>query len=377
VVAEGSTPNFGLGTGDLERLVILSPSSEVPRVAWKRDRITVEARGGWRPNTVYRIELLPGVADLRGNRSPVGKVVTFTTGSPIPRDHLRGVVVDWSTQRPQRLALVEAVLFPDSLVYRGMADSLGRFTLGPLPRGEYLVYGILDANTDRRRQSRESFDSVRAPAGREFIGEVWAFRHDTLPARISTVDVVDSLSLGLNFSQQLDPYQRLPADSVRVRLLPDSVPVPVLAILPRGAFDTAFPPARDSARIAADSAAARADSLRADSVARARAAGGIRIPGAERRGTPLPDTTGTGPLRTKPPLFDKLYVRLGTRLVPGSRYVIDVHGIRSVSGIVGTPRGVVLVPVPRAPARTAPTDSTRLRPAPADSIKPPPKPRGP
>jgi len=355
VVAEGGTPNFGLGTGDLERLIILSPDSQVPSVSWKRSRITVKPREGWRPNTVYRVEFLPGVADLRGNRSEEGRVLTFSTGAPRPTTTLRGLVVDWGTQRPQRLGLVEARLLPDSLVYRGLADSSGRFVLGPLPRGEYLVYGVLDQNNDRRLQARESFDTVRVTAGRDSVGELWAFRHDTLPARITQAEQHDTLSLALTFSLQLDPWQRLPPDSVRVRLLPDSTPVPVLGILPRGAFDTTFAPAGgvDSAKARADSIRARTDSIRADSIARAREAAALRIPGAERRQIRPPDTTGTGPLRTKPPLFDKLFVRLSRRLAPGSRFVVDVHGIKTVSGVVGTARGVGQVPAAVAPDTTS------------------------
>jgi hypothetical protein len=360
VVAEGGTPNFGLGTGDLEKLIILSPDSQVPSVSWKRSRITVRPREGWRPNTVYRVEFLPGVADLRGNRSVEGRVLTFSTGGPRPTTTLRGLVVDWSTQRPQRLALVEALLLPDSLAYRSLADSAGRFVLGPLPRGEYLVYGILDQNTDRRFQPREAFDTARVAAGRDSAGELWAFRHDTLPARVTQVELHDTLSLALTFSQQLDPWQRLPPDSVRVRLLPDSTPVPVLGILPRGPFDTVFAPAGgvDTAKARADSLRARTDSIRADSAARAREAAALRIPGAERRPVRVPDTTGTGPLRTKPPLFDKLFVRLSRRLPPGSRFVVDVNGVKTVSGVVGTARGVGQIP---AAAPAAP-DTSKARP---------------
>ena len=360
VVAEGGTPNFGLGTGDLEKLIILSPDSQVPSVAWKRSRITVRPRERWRPNTVYRVELLPGVADLRGNRSTTGRVVTFTTGAPRPTTTLRGLVVDWGTQRPQQRALVEARLLPDSLVYRALADSAGRFAFGPLPRGEYLVYGILDQNNDRRRDPRDSFDTVRVAAGRDSVGELWAFRHDTLPARVTQAESHDTLSLELTFSQQLDPWQRLLPDSVRVRLLPDSIPVPVLGILPRGAFDTVFAPAGgvDTAKARADSLRAFTDSIRADSVARAREAAALRIPGAERRPIRARDTAGTGPLRTKPPLFDKLFVRLNRRLPPGSRFVVDVHGIKTVSGVAGTARGVGQIP---AAAPAAP-DTTKVKP---------------
>ena len=366
VVAEGGNPNFGLGTGDLERLVVVSPSEGVPEVHWKRDRITVRPRGGWRPNTVYRVELLPGLADLSNNRLSRGRVVTFTTGAPIPTARLQGLVVDWSTQRPLREGLVEAIHLPDSLGYRTVSDSAGRFEMGPIPEGEYLVYAVQDQNTNRLRERRESFDSVRVAPGRADVGELWVFKHDTTMVRLSSAVLQDSLSLVLTFSQQLNPYQRLPADSVEVRLLPDSTVVPVLAILPKGQFDTLYPPVRatDTAGVRADSLRRIQDSIRADSAARAREAAAIRIPGAQRRRAAAFDTTGTGPLRTKPPLFDRLYVRLSSRLKPGADYRVRVHGIQNLSGVSSTALVVARIPEEKPP----PPDSLKAKP---DSIKPP------
>jgi hypothetical protein len=362
VVAEGGTPNFGLGTGDLERLVILSPSQQVPAVRWKRSRITVHPREGWRPNTVYRVELLPGLADLSNNRSKNGRIITFTTGAPLPTTVLSGRVVDWGTQRPPPRALVEAVLLPDSTGYRTATDSAGRFRLGPLPAGEYLVYGVLDQNNDLRRQPREAFDTVRVAAGRDSVGEIWAFKRDSSAIRITNAESTDSLSIVLTFSQQLNPYQRLPGDSLEVRLLPDSVPVPVLAILTREQYDTAFPARRaDTTKAKVDSAKVRADSLRADSIARAQAAAEIRLPGAQRRRIVQPDTAGTGPLRTKPPLYDKLYVRVAARLAPGTKYALALHGVQNVSRVPSLPRAVVQTPTSKPPA-----DSTKAK---ADSAK--------
>ena len=83
-VSEGGSPNMGLGTGDLEKLVILSPSERVPKVRWKRSRVTVRPAEGWQPNTVYRVQLLPGVMDLQRNRYDSTRVVTLTTGAPLP-----------------------------------------------------------------------------------------------------------------------------------------------------------------------------------------------------------------------------------------------------------------------------------------------------
>ncbi len=356
VVAEGSSPNFGLGTGDLERLVILSPSRQVPVVRWRRSRITVHPREGWQPNTVYRVELLPGLADLSNNRSKNGRIITFTTGAPLPTTLLSGRVVDWGTQRPPPRALVEAVRLPDSAGYRTTTDSVGRFRLGPLPAGEYLVYGVLDQNSDLRRQPREPFDSVRVAAGRDSVGEIWVFKRDSSAIRITTAVTNDSLSLILTFSQQLNPYQRLPGDSLDVRLLPDSVPVAVLAILSKEQYDTAYPLQRaDSTKAKADSAKVRADSLRADSIARSRAAALIRLPGGQRRRIVQPDTADTGPLRTKPPLYDMLYVRVASKLAPGTRYAVALHGVQNVSRVPSLARAVVQTPAnkPRADSAKA------------------------
>jgi hypothetical protein len=373
VVSEGGQPNFGLGTGDLERLIVLSPTTEVPSVGWHRDRITVRPREGWQPNRVYRVELLAGVRDLRNNLSTRSTVVTFSTGAPLPTDSLVGLVVDWSNQRPARLALVEAVLQPDSLVYRTQADSTGRFNFSPLPAGEYVVYGVLDANRNNRRDPRESFDSVRVTAAQSLVGELWMFRHDTTAARIQAASSSDSMTAVVSFTGPLDPYQRLPADSAVVRMLPDSTPVAVEFVLPQPTFDSlvrARREAEDSAKRAATPDSARAPAP--DTTVRRpppdttppRIVGVPRpVTGARR---PAQDTTANQPLKTKPPLFERLVIRVREPWRDSTRYVIDIHGVRTVSGTPGSARTVLTIP----PRRAAPPrpDSAAAVP---DSLTPP------
>jgi hypothetical protein len=381
VVSEGGQPNFGLGTGDLERLVVLSPTEEVPVVRWRRDRITVKPREGWRPNTVYRVELMAGVRDLRNNISRSTTVVTFTTGTELPSDSLRGLIVDWTTSRPAPGALIEAVLMPDSLVYRTQADSTGRFRFGPLPRGEYVVYGAIDQNRNARLESRELFDSVRVAAGRDSVGELWAFRHDSVPPRITTVARVDSLAASVTFTSHLDPYQRLPADSVRVLLLPDSTAMGVEAVLPQAVYDSLYRPrdtARDTTQVADTTRAADTTRVRDTAAAVPPAPPGptdtTRIPGQPppRRviGARAPgrDTSALAPLRTRPPLFDRLVVRMRQPLRDSARYVFLVNGVRSVAGTVGSARGVLLIEPPRARADTTKPDTT-VTPARPDTIR--------
>jgi hypothetical protein len=342
VISEGGAPSRGEGTGGLERLIIVSPTTRVPEVSWKRSRITIRPKEGWRPNRVYRVQLLPGVTDLRNNQSEDGAVLTFTTGAPRPQLTLQGQVVDWNTSRPAGRALVVATLLPDSLPYRGVADSSGRFSLGPLPSGDYLVTGVLDQNQDQRQDAREAYASARVPRGKSDAGQLWAFVHDTTPPRIQTVTVDDSVSATVVFSQKLDPRQRLGPRDVRLRLLPDSAPVTVTSILPKPVDDSLHQ------RTTPGDTAAVQDTLESDSVAARR-----RV-GPALRGRPPSNQV----LTSRPPLFDRLVLRVPKPWAPGSRLVLEARGVRNVNGIAGNAVGVVAVPEKPKPA---PSDTSKLR----------------
>jgi hypothetical protein len=335
VISEGGTPNRGEGTGDLEKLVILSPTTRIPEVNWRRNRITVRPREGWRPNRVYRVQLLPGVTDLRNNRSPDGAVLTFTTGAPRPQNTLQGTVVDWSTSRPAGGALVVATLLPDSLPYRGVADSSGRFSLGPLPAGDYLVTGVLDQNQNLRQDSREAYASARVQPARSDLGELWAFVHDTTPPRIQAVTAEDSVSASIAFTQKLDPRQRLTPKDVRLRLLPDSVPVGVLSILPKPVDDSLH------RRAAAADSTTPVDTLEEADI----------TPAARR-------AAANEALTSRPALFDRLVLRVPRPWAPGARLVLEVRGIRNVTGVAGSAVGVLAVPEKVKPSAR---DSVQVR----------------
>jgi len=355
VISEGGSSNRGEGTGGLEKLIVLSPTTEFPDVSWKRDRITVKPKGGWRPNRVYRVQLLPGVTDLRNNRSNEGVVLTFTTGAPRPQNTLKGTVVDWTSSRPAANALVVATLLPDSLIYRGVADSSGRFSFGPLPAGDYLVTGVLDQNQNTRQDGREAYGSGRLARGKSDVGELWAFVHDTNPPRIQTVTADDSVSATIAFTQMLDPRQRLTPKDARLRLLPDSIPVPIASLLPKRVDDSLHGRAAAPDTTAADTLETR-DSL---------------APGKKPARAPSERPERNQVLTSRPPLFDRLTLRVPRPWAPGSRLVLEVRGIRNVTGVAGTAVGVVAVP--ERPKAT-PQDTTRKRAARDSTQKPPARP---
>ena len=381
VVSEGGSPSQGYGTGDLEKLVLLSPSDKVPVVQWHRSRITVRPRDGWMPNRVYRVQLLPGVSDIRNNKGVRGGLVTFTTGAPVPDYALRGIAYDWSAGQPMRGGLIEAVLEPDSLVYKGLTDSSGTYTFGPLPRGTYLVYVGQDQNHNGRIDPREAYDSVRVEPDSGKVPEIFAFIHDTTPPRLTPPTVQDSLTLNLTFTQKLDPYATYDSTAVRVLELPDSTPLPVLRVMTAVEFDSLskerMAKADSVQKVKTDSAAKAApaaDSAKRvtpDSMKKAApdtskrpivpipapvpGAPGARIPGA---------AAGPGALAgrpavklSRPPLSDRLVVRLGEPVKPGTHYLVETRDVKNVSGILGSPKAGF--EVPKRPKPTL-ADSARV-----------------
>ena len=355
VVSEGSQPSQGLGTSDLERLILLSPSRDIPRISWKRDHISVRPKEGWQPDRVYRVQLLPGITDLSRNRSSTGAVITFSTGAPLPADTLSGVLVDWTTSQPARLGLVIAVLLPDSLPYKAMTDSSGRYSVGPLPAGRYLVYGAVDQNRNLKIDGREGWDSAGVNADSGSVAVLWAFPHDTVGPRIQSVTEKDSLTIEVTFTQVLDPGQRLDSSSVRIQRS-DSTSIPVVSVLQPLLDDTvqaALRRAADSAAAAADTSRPRPDTTRPAPPRPARPAGRPGQPGTPAAG---PDSALAAILAQRPTLATRLIIRLASPLVPESRIAVEVLGIRNANGVAGDARGGMTIPKRREPP-PAPDDS--------------------
>jgi hypothetical protein len=374
VISEGSSPNQGLGTGDLERLILLSPSRQIPVIRWKRDRITARPREGWKPDRVYRLELLPGVQDLRRNKTDTTVVLTFSTGGDLPADTLTGILIDWVQGKVAPGGLVELVLQPDSLVYRTVTDSGGRFRVGPLPHGRWIVFGVLDQNRNLQRDRRESYDSAQVAEGVGRVAPLWVIPRDSVGPRIQSLVPSDSLSATITFSQPLDPGQRFDSLTVSFTLQKDSAPVPFRSLLPKPVDDSL----QKRAQQLADSLRQARDTVGRDTVAaKLPAPPPVTRPGAKPAKEPRADSEADSIIKTRPALFNQLVLRVDSAFTPEARYQLEIRGIRSAAGVAGDTRSGLVIPKPR-PQPQAPADSTSQRPDSAarqPGAPPPPQPR--
>ncbi|HEY0972844.1 MAG TPA: Ig-like domain-containing protein [Gemmatimonadales bacterium] len=301
----------------LAQLVLVSPYDGEPDVRWRRNRITVRPDGGFRDSTVYVVQLLPGVADLRNNVRDSIAVTVFSTGGPIPDTRVEGVVFDWVAQRVIPNALVQAITRPDSVVYVTRADSSGRFVLPFVPPGAATIVGVGDEDRDLAIDEREPWDSTTVTLTDSVRVELYAFVHDTVGPAVREVAVRDSITIRLTLDRPLDTAQRV--DSTLVALLTaDSVRVPLASVAP--ARDTQ-PAAPDS--IPADTVAAPADTV----VARDTLVAPVSpdtLAGTTRR-LPLP-------VPTRPPPVTEIDVRAASPLTPGARYVVRLIEARNLLG---------------------------------------------
>jgi len=122
----------GGGSGSLARQILLSPVAGNVKVTWHRSSISVKPREGWKPR-VYRLEVLPGIMDLRRNRFDTARVVLFSRRPEIGHARIGGIALGWVDQRIIPRALIEAVPAPDTVGYLTLADSGGQFNLATDP----------------------------------------------------------------------------------------------------------------------------------------------------------------------------------------------------------------------------------------------------
>ena len=390
VIDEMASSGGGSGAvSGLAKQILLSPVRGPVKVDWHRSSISVKPKEGWK-RRVYRLEILPGIMDLRRNRSDSGKTVLFSTGPDIGHARIGGIALKWIEQTILVRALIEAVPLPDSVGYLTMADSGGQFNLTNLQPGRYIVYATADDNNDRRRGLREAYDSVLVTLDSSSNVALFAFPHDTVPPRPRTATYVDSISVRVEFSQALDPAAPLDTAHVRVLELPDSAPVPIAQILTPKQFDS-LATAAAAARQKADSAAAAArDTTRRAQMVHDTSGRpnihptvppGTPVPAAAPPPPPPPPAPRGAPSRTPPKVYvdstlvkqllaqrpipsDKIVIRLVHPLRPEIRYVVRITGATNLIGKKGDGEVGFTVPKPvaRDSTQRTPGDSTHRAP---------------
>lgn len=343
----------GSGATLLDQLFLISPRDGGPDVSWHRSSITVRPRKGFRANTAYRITMLPGLVDLRGNARKDMRTIVFSTGPTFPPFSILGRVFDWSAQRPAIGAYIEVTSRADTTrVYVATTDSVGQFDAGPLSAGDYTVRALIDQNANRTLDRNEKWDTLSVPVQtRSPTIELDAIERDTTPAFFENIIALDSVTLRLTFDKPLDPAIPLQPAIFRVQRA-DSSELQIVRVQWQSAFDQAR-----QTQIA--------DSLKRLDTARVQPAvpPPAAVPAAGRAAAEPP------PKPKAPPPEKAIILTLAptTPVLPTLRYMVTSRAARNLLGKSSVITRGITIPKP------AVRDTTTKRPA-ADTTRrvPPP-----
>jgi hypothetical protein len=371
----------GGGSSTLASMFVISPSDGRERIVWKREAIEVIPRGGFRPQTTYRVVLLPGLGDLRGNTAPEGIDLVFSTGAQIAQGEISGALFDWPAGKVATSAPLEAFAPSDTLFrWRTRSDSTGRFTLSYLTPGTYHLRGWVDQNNNGVIDPREAMDTATVRVDSAATLDLYAFARDTIGPRIEQVEIVDSVALRIKFDRPTAVEWTPTAETVRL-LRADSSVIALGPLLSGEALDSAIAQARDARAAFRDSV--RKDSLARDTLARDTTARDLIR--ADRRELLL-DTdslpTDSLPKRTGPvlnrPVPAQTWGALLSEPLPPGLYRVRLTKVQGMSGAVrDSEREIRLRPPPPPRDTTATRRGAGTRPAAQPPQQPPPPPRVP
>ena len=198
--------------GSLDDAVLVSPSVGNVRVSHGRDAIEVTLQEGLRPGQVYRITLLPVIADMFSNRLRDAFDLVVNTGRAPVANAVAGVVEDRVTGRAVEGARVEALFLEgtDSLIHWNYSDADGIFSLRFVPEGSYELRAWQDMNRNQEVDGSEPRAGPLTGAIQTAPDTTFAvlsvIEPDTTPARLLTAEAADSTAVLVTFDDFLDPF---------------------------------------------------------------------------------------------------------------------------------------------------------------------------
>ena len=195
-------------SGTLDNAVIISPKTGEVVVGHGSRSLTIELVGGFRPDLVYRVTLLPVVRDLFGNQMRDPFELVFSTGGETVPTTLAGIAWDRITGSGVNDYQVWATpLDEDSVVHVAVTDNQGVYAFRYIPGASYEIVAFEDRNADAVLDMMEIQGSRRLliENGDTVFLNFPVLQPDTTPAALVSASALDSVTLLLEFDDYLDP----------------------------------------------------------------------------------------------------------------------------------------------------------------------------
>ena len=208
-----------VASGTLDDAVIISPRTGEVLISHGSRSLTVGLEGGFRPDIVYRVTLLPVVSDLFGNQMRDPFELIFSTGAETVPTTVAGITWDRVTGSGVDDYQVWAIpLDDDSVVHVAVTDNQGVYAFRYIPGASYKIIAFDDQNADAIVDMMEMQGSAgfSIEDGDTVFLNLPVLVPDTTPAVLVTASVLDSVTLLLEFDDYLDPEAGLETTDLTV-----------------------------------------------------------------------------------------------------------------------------------------------------------------
>ncbi len=317
-------------SGSLDQAVQVSPESGSIEVSHKKNGLEIRMEGGFSPDLVYRVTVLPTVRDLFGNSMPQPFEFIFSTGADLIPNALAGMVSDRLTGRPMEGVRVTAMIEPlrgnkeaisEESVHVAISDRDGIFAFRYLPPlGRYALKAFDDFNRNKEVDFFEPFgDASQVISGSDTVFAYMSLlSSDTTAALVSDADIVDSVTVMVEFDDHLNPETSL--DDVLAQITLDSMPsgIEVQKVMHEREYLIRAESIEDSVWVA-DSIRAASDSVIAEELGMGRPR-----PSENRRVDPDRDLPKQA-----------IYILLSNELIFDQTYKVSISGVANINGIKG------------------------------------------
>lgn len=154
-----------------EKILISPFPAKNPIYESKLKSVTVRLKDSLLPNTTYSIDFGDAISDLNENNILKNFRFTFSTGSTIDTNELRGKIIlaETGTTDSTMFALLytkqeDSTVAKETPRYVARVDAKGNFHFTNLPAGTFFVYALLDADGNKKyNQPFEQFAFLDSP----------------------------------------------------------------------------------------------------------------------------------------------------------------------------------------------------------------------
>ena len=329
--------------GSLDQAVTVSPESGEVTVRHSSRALRVRMEGGFLPDEVYRVTVQPVVRDLFGNSLVDPFEFIFSTGAEMTPTVLAGSIVDRITDEPIEGARVTAraerppgvEASDDEVVptHVALTDERGVYALRYVPSGGYEITAFVDQDRNGGPSNLEPIGTGRGvlnPADTVLMNFALLVP-DTTPAMVGSVDVVDSLTLTVEFDDFLDPTSSL--TGVSASLGPDSLgPAEVVTIMHERDYLERRDAIQDSSYVA-DSIRFEEEQQQIESLLSAGDSVAAIAIAADSRVPVPPGQRSAALLRARDLPKQVLYLLLADTLATDRPYELAVQGVTNINGV--------------------------------------------